>query len=1418
MSRTVESPAYTQALQTLEGKLQASLESLEMKKVINYLATLQSADLSNPFKAFPVDPQQNIHVKNFIEEIDQLAKNIFKMAGTLADGADLQGQKVCQDLHRISYSLSYRHYQIAFDRCKNHIANLRNPYLKRDILKKLQECELTSNTNENVRAFSSLLSLTLPEETRRYLQQFSEDISHFLFHPFAKEEDHILKVKKDITQIIEAEYQEKISTWDAYNLFFNLLQIKMLGNEAVEKIHALINSGNIDTFKREIEGILKENSIDKNELEKEIKKTNYHNIVSLLSQLIKQKPLQKEGLGTYWSKPAGFFCPKTLYLTDPESLETHSGTILTARKTPAGGWLFGLHDGSEVQIEEDYTTTITQKHRYKFWMALINHTIKKGDMITLEQASDRQMGEWLCPGDYTIANIQEFPSSLGKDPYVEVQLLDTASRELIYTLRSYYHVKDQMRYDHGILIYGTKDGRFSQLWKKSVPTAYFNATHTAIRSQVKHILGVKESNIDDQIIIKDERDENKIKLAHLEAIKKQQDVIRAEFLKPEGLQLLNLLLDHLVSHQMKTIGEKGMQDLASQRPDLNEFLNDMSKQYSKHLSIQCSPEKILKRVVKEANYALLVDKNQSVVVSKTMKLLKDAYKHLDKIKDQNVVFFLGNTGAGKSAAISYFLGAEMEVFINHVGDEVIRIKESQEEDEPLMDYPTIGQSLGESETLYAKGYPAKNRDYVLGDCPGFNDTRGGDFELCTNLSIDQAIDQSKSVRSIVITVPIHAFLVDRANALIELVETIREKFTDAFDPAKAKINSNFFLLITKKNQVGEEVVKNIRNGNRIKELWNESDKRLDSLMKESQAGGCVDEFELKSIQRRKDIWHALRLMHDKGQIDLLDVEDTFERDQLLHKYTTAPTAQVDKGRYVKAMQSQDMQMKMGKYIEMSTHTWTHLILKPYLNTLPGVIQKFHEELYMKEEKVTLLEEAKKERGIRIHQLIEMEKKLAHLIDQLETAKENGSSLEDSMLQEELESKLQLINDQNALQIEGQHAKVAQNLITKQEELEGIKKEINHVESLIAAKKYQVEVLQKEIVNLSHGSITKALWETSYVWGQTLNLVSYVSEAVKQRAFNEIRHSLPGEVTEYPVTNTTDYRGRMGEIALIEKEYRVVPKDASMQADFMKALAPVGSSLTASGGKFTAVVEGNKFSIDLGRRVSPDGKKMIYSFKTEWDGITLPWIKITHTIPNADFHEAAITNKESEIGALTREIEEKQKVLHGNKARGINLFMIGARGMIDKKDHLITQITILEKEEQTLSQEKARAKNVITSSIEEIQRAKQEELESKIQEREREESSKAIEIEMSHIQHEIEDIENNIRMKEKEKRNFAIIVKSQGETAKLLREFSNLISHKKILSENKESLVTACEEFKVLYDQNIHHLESEWKKDLNFSST
>ena len=75
----------------------------------------------------------------------------------------------------------------------------------------------------------------------------------------------------------------------------------------------------------------------------------------------------------------------------------------------------------------------------------------------------------------------------------------------------------------------------------------------------------------------------------------------------------------------------------------------------------------------------------------------------------------------------------------------------------------ISHSMVVSETLYSKGFtinPKRIEEYgsyinktKICDNPGYNDTRGSDFRICTKMSMDRAIDVCASISAIVLIIP-----------------------------------------------------------------------------------------------------------------------------------------------------------------------------------------------------------------------------------------------------------------------------------------------------------------------------------------------------------------------------------------------------------------------------------------------------------------------------------------------------------------------------------------------------------------------------------------------------------------------------------------------------------------------------------------
>ena len=82
------------------------------------------------------------------------------------------------------------------------------------------------------------------------------------------------------------------------------------------------------------------------------------------------------------------------------------------------------------------------------------------------------------------------------------------------------------------------------------------------------------------------------------------------------------------------------------------------------------------------------------------------------------------------------------------------------------------------------------------DNPGFNDTRGTAYEICTNLTMDRAIETCRSIKAIVLVLPYPSVDLDRSNHLISLINLMEERFPNLLNH-KSSVFSRFFILISK---------------------------------------------------------------------------------------------------------------------------------------------------------------------------------------------------------------------------------------------------------------------------------------------------------------------------------------------------------------------------------------------------------------------------------------------------------------------------------------------------------------------------------------------------------------------------------------------------------------------------------------------
>lgn len=107
----------------------------------------------------------------------------------------------------------------------------------------------------------------------------------------------------------------------------------------------------------------------------------------------------------------------------------------------------------------------------------------------------------------------------------------------------------------------------------------------------------------------------------------------------------------------------------------------------------------------------------------------------------------------------------------------------------------------------------------------------------------------------------------------------------------------------------------------------------------------------------------------------------------------------------------------------------------------------------------------------------------------------------------------------------------------------------------------------------------------------------------------------------------DYRGTTSHIAFIDRRYRLVSADQGLSQQITDRIS-----------QFIARVEGLRFRILDSTVATVEGERISYAYTLEWDGTpNIPWIRITHSIPNREYHQVHIINILERIAVIEREL-------------------------------------------------------------------------------------------------------------------------------------------------------------------------------------
>jgi len=711
--------------------------------------------------------------------------------------------------------------------------------------------------------------------------------------------------------------QDCESSWDPLYFFLNLPAIQMLKKVEVERaLGFLWKLRDIRLFEEYLFSRL--NVATAQELRWALSQSDYQDFYTLADEILQAKPVKILNK-SYWEEPSEFFENQVFYFRLPDSSFLYRDPVIKCQKDRNGALELFLQGGSRVKIGN--SVEINEVKRRKF-SALVHECfigIRNQFWIEYEGHSNT----FPPKGLYHLRSIKNEKGSpmvalfLRASDYDGFFDLDLTFGFQKRPVRLHFYYKQGSFGTRNIV----KIGKGQAGKNSTVPLTFLKQGLyvTTTRHDFKKVQNAKEAIT----FTPQTEQDRKLPAEMLNELETAFDQLVADFEKAFDEKFIESYLENywLSVEQARKIN-----------PLFVEKIEKLNNRRNQLLGTSHPPMQLLHRFLDESVYLRFTGKKRHPLLHNILELLGKSREQCEELKGKGVVLFFGNTGSGKSTMIAHLLGAKMSSKKNPVGEILFDFQEGQEA------MPIIGHSLSQSETLYARGYPIR-QNVLLCDCPGFNDTRGPDFDFCANLSIDRAVASAGYIQAIVVVVPIQAFLVDRTTPLVELIEQIRERFPFAFDETQSG-NEFVHLLITKQEQVEPGIVEGIQDGSRFVFLHQEAAERLKTSMRE------VSELELNLIERRAALWKSLISMHKQGRVRCSNLRNTRDRNRLLQSYAPEGMPGFGKEKYVPSIQGQDIQEKFGAWLKQLLETWTST-LHQTLQGLPNEIKSERRGLTLK---------------------------------------------------------------------------------------------------------------------------------------------------------------------------------------------------------------------------------------------------------------------------------------------------------------------------------------------------------------------------------------------------------------------------------------------------------------------------------------
>ncbi len=254
------------------------------------------------------------------------------------------------------------------------------------------------------------------------------------------------------------------------------------------------------------------------------------------------------------------------------------------------------------------------------------------------------------------------------------------------------------------------------------------------------------------------------------------------------------------------------------------------------------------------------------------------------------------------------------------------------------------------------------------DCPNVYHPSSEESVLIENLMIDRAISKAKSIKAVLIAVSADDFFIDQGARVLTLIEHVRDRFPQAFDPSYYERNSRFFLCITK------GVLRSFNTVEELSKLIEVYENAAD--VERAQELELGDIFSYRLLQSRWKIWNSLKSMCNGRAILCNGSEEGIN-------FNHSDEALEPKTYHKKVWEKDLIRQRFLAFVRSAAQIWDSQFFGPYLSVL-SKIEKWEQSILELEDLIKKLRDSEWDLGEVLHLLNGFQNNLHCHLDNLRT--------------------------------------------------------------------------------------------------------------------------------------------------------------------------------------------------------------------------------------------------------------------------------------------------------------------------------------------------------------------------------------------------------------------------------------------------